>query len=178
MHSALRALMGGRKPGLTHASQSGFTLVELLFVILITSVLAVTAYTRFSKTDSQAKQASLHSFKATVVSVATMAKGLCISDPQCDIDQYQTTTSTTIEGKPVLFTGRYPVGMAPDGTGGLDQLMMPGRFTIQPALSDTNRATYFLAGAHDENHCKLEYSITSAPANPSVLSVTIDSSGC
>ncbi|MGQ2965546.1 MAG: prepilin-type cleavage/methylation domain-containing protein, partial [Methylophilus sp.] len=86
--------------------------------------------------------------------------------------------STTIEGNTILFTGRYPVGLAPNGAGGLDQLMMPGKFTIQPALSDTHRATYFLAGAHDEYHCKLEYSITSAPANPSVLSVTIDSSGC
>ncbi|HSI29382.1 MAG TPA: prepilin-type N-terminal cleavage/methylation domain-containing protein [Methylophilus sp.] len=161
-----------------HTPDSGFTLVELVIVMLITSVLAVTAYARLSKTDSQARLASLQSFKATVLSVATMAKGMCISDPQCDIDQYQTTSSTTIEGKPILFTGRYPVGLAPNGSGGLDQLMMPGRFTIQPALSDTNRATYFLAGAHDENHCKLQYSITSAPSNPSTLSITIDSSGC
>jgi MSHA pilin protein MshA len=161
-----------------HTTNYGFTLVELVIVMLIMSVLAVTAYARMSKTDSQARLASLQSFKATVLSVATMAKGMCISDPQCDIDQYQTTSSTTIEGKPILFTGRYPVGLAPNGAAGLDQLMMPGRFTIQPALSDTNRATYFLAGARDENHCKLEYSITSAPSNPSVLSVTIDSSGC
>jgi hypothetical protein len=58
-------------------------------------------------------------------------------------------------------------------------LIQPGsRFTIQPELSDINRATYFLAGARDEHHCKLEYSITSAPSTPSALSVTIDSSGC
>jgi MSHA pilin protein MshA len=159
-------------------SQSGFTLVELVITMLIISVLAVSAYSRLANIDSQARLASLQSFKATVLSVANMAKGMCISDPQCDIDQYQTTSSTTIEGKPILFTGRYPVGLAPNGAGGLDQLMMPGKFTIQPALSDTHRATYFLTGAHDEPHCKLEYSITSAPSNPSVVSVNIDSSGC
>jgi MSHA pilin protein MshA len=158
--------------------QSGFTLVELVIAMLIISVLSVSAYSRLANIDSQARLASLQSFKATVLSVANLAKGMCVSDPQCDIDQYQTTSSTTIEGKPILFTGRYPVGLAPNGAGGLDQLMMPGKFTIQPALSDTNRATYFLTGAHDEPHCKLEYNITSAPANPSVVSVTIDSSGC
>jgi MSHA pilin protein MshA len=160
------------------STESGFTLVELVVVLLVISVLAAGAYSRLANTDTQARLASLQSFKATVLSVAAMAKGMCISDPQCDIDQYQTTSSTTIEGKPILFTGRYPVGLAPNGAGGLDQLMMPGKFTIQPALSDTNRATYFLAGAHDERHCKLEYSITSAQSNPSVLSVTVDSSGC
>jgi MSHA pilin protein MshA len=159
--------------------QHGFTLVELVIVMLLLSILAATAYARISQTGAQARLASLQSFKATVLSVATMAKGVCMADSQCDIDHSNVTSSTMIEGNNILFTGRYPVGLAPNGGAGLDQLIQPGsKFTIQPELSDTNRATYFLAGAHDENHCKLEYSITSAAANPSALSVTIDSSGC
>ncbi|HSI45261.1 MAG TPA: prepilin-type N-terminal cleavage/methylation domain-containing protein [Methylophilus sp.] len=161
-----------------YTTQTGFTLIELVIVMVLLSALAVTAYARMSKTDSQARLASLQSFKATVLSVANMAKGMCISDPQCDIDQSNVTSSTTIEGNTILFTGRYPVGLASNGAGGLNQLMMPGRFTIQPALSDTNHATYYLTGAHDENHCKLEYTITSAASTTSILSVTIDSSGC
>lgn len=102
-----------------------------------------------------------------------------MADPQCDIDHGSVTSSTMIEGNSILFTGRYPVGLAPNGGAGLDQLIQPGsRFTIQPALSDTNRATYFLAGARDEPHCKLEYTITSAASSISALTVTIDSSGC
>ena len=161
-----------------YTTQTGFTLIELVIVMVLLSALAVTAYARMSKTDSQARLASLQSFKATVLSVANMAKGMCISDPQCDIDQSNVTSSTTIEGNTILFTGRYPVGLASNGAGGLNQLMMPGRFTIQPALSDTNHATYYLTGAHDENHCKLEYTIMSAASTTSILSVTIDSSGC
>jgi MSHA pilin protein MshA len=164
-----------KQPGVAR----GFTLVELVIVMLILSILAATAYARISQTGSQARLASLQSFKATVLSVATMAKGVCMADPQCDIDHSNVTSSTMIEGNNILFTGRYPVGLAPNNAAGLDQLIQPGsRFTIQPELSDINRATYFLAGARDEHHCKLEYSITSAPSTPSALSVTIDSSGC
>lgn len=55
---------------------SGFTLIELVIVMLILSVLAATAYARISQTGAQARLASLQSFKATVLSVATMAKGV------------------------------------------------------------------------------------------------------
>lgn len=157
-------------------AQLGFTLVELVVVMLVLSVLAATAYARISQTDSQARLASLQSFKATVLSVATMAKGVCMTDPQCDIDQGQ-ATSTMIEGNTILFTGRYPVGWDPNAAG-LNELIDTGNFTIQAELSDTHHATYFLGGARDESHCKLDYRITSAAPNSSALSVTIDSSGC
>ncbi|HSH87373.1 MAG TPA: type II secretion system protein [Methylophilus sp.] len=157
-------------------AQQGFTLVELVIVMLILSALAVTAYAHISQTGSQARLAALQSFKATVLSVATMAKGICIADPQCDIDQGH-ATSTIINGNTILFTGRYPVGWDPNGAG-LNELIDTGKFSIQAELSDIRHATYFLDGARDENHCKLEYSITSAAPNPSALSVIIDSSGC
>lgn len=157
-------------------AQQGLTLVELVIVMLILSVLAVTAYARISQTSSQARLASLQAFKASVLSVATMAKGVCMADPQCDIDQGQ-TTYTMMEGNTILFSGGYPVGWDPNGAG-INELIDTGKFNLQARLSDIHHATYFLDGARDENHCKLEYNITSATTNPSALSVTIDSSGC
>lgn len=153
-------------------TQRGLTLVELVVVILILSALAATAYARISQTGAQARLASLQSFKATVLSVATMAKGVCIADPQCGIDHGQ-ITSTNINDNTILFSDGYPVGWDANGAG-WNELIDTGKFTIQAELSDTSHATYFLAGARDENHCKLEYTITS----PSALSVTTDSSGC
>ncbi len=153
-------------------TQRGLTLVELVVVMLILSALAATAYARISHTGSQARLASLQSFKATVLSVATMAKGVCMADLQCGIDHSQ-ITSTIIEGNTILFIDGYPVGWDANGAG-MNELIDTGKFTIQAELSDTSHATYFLAGARDENHCKLEYTITS----PSALSVTTDGSGC
>ena len=149
---------------------SGFTLVELVIVIMLLSVLAVTAYARMSKTDSQARLAALQSFKATITSVATMAKGVCLSEPQCNAYP----SAATISGNTIFFSNRYPVGWLPnsDGSGSLHQLIDPVGFRIQANLSDTNHAVYFSETGRDTSHCKLEYDVSVE------LSITIDSSGC
>ena len=159
-------------------SESGFTLVEMIIVILILSALAVTAYARMAQIDVQARQASLQSFKANVLAVATMAKGVCMSDPQCAGNQ--ATSSAAIEGKTIYFSNGYPVGWLgnEDGTGTLQQLLEVGHFSVQPSLSDNNRAIYYLQGARDGSHCKLEYTISTGTATTSGLTVSIDNSGC
>lgn len=161
--------------------QTGFTLVEMVIVILIMSALAVTAYARISQIDTQARLAALQSFKASVLSVVTMAKGVCLSDAQCQSTQSQGTPSTTIDGNTIYFTYGYPVGWLTDhedGSGSLHQLLDPGKFFIQPSLSGLNRATYFLSGARDMAHCKLEYSIAGGAPSVPGITVNIDSSGC
>lgn len=157
---------------------SGFTLIEMIVVMLILSALAVTAYARISQIDTQARLAALQAFKANVLAVATMAKGVCMSDPQCDGNQ--NAPSAVIEGNTIYFSHDYPVGWLgnADGAGTLSKLVDAGKFSVQAALSDTNHATYTLQGARDSNHCKLEYTITTGSANASGLNVTIDSSGC
>jgi MSHA pilin protein MshA len=158
--------------------QSGFTLVEMIIVISILSVLAVTAYARMARIDSEARQTSLKSFKATVLSAASMAKGVCMSDPQCS--NSQTTATTQIEGNTIYFSHGYPVGWLgnEDGAGTLLQLVDAGKFSVQPSLSDNNHAVYFLQGARDINHCQLEYTISTTAASVSAVTVTTDNSGC
>lgn len=141
-------------------SQSGFTLVEMVIVILILSALAVTAYARMAQIDTQARQASLQAFKANILSVATMAKGVCMSDPQCADNQ--AAPSTMIEGNTIYFS----------------QLVDAGKFSVQTSLSDSNRAIYYLQGARDVSRCKLEYAISTGAASTSDLTVSIDNSGC
>jgi len=159
-------------------SQSGFTLVEMVIVILILSALAVTAYARMAQIDTQARQASLQAFKANILSVATMAKGVCMSDPQCADNQ--AAPSAMIEGNTIYFSHGYPVGWLgnEDGTGTLQQLVDAGKFSVQTSLSDSNRAIYYLQGARDVSRCKLEYAISTGAASISDLTVSIDSSGC
>lgn len=156
-------------------AQSGFTLVEMVVVILILSALAITAYARIAHIDVQARQASLQSFKATVVSVAIMAKGVCMSDPKCAGNQ--PTSSAAIEGNTIYFSHGYPMGWRgnEDGTGTLQQLLEVGNFSVQPSLSDNNRAIYYLQGARDASRCKLEYTISTSTSG---LTVSIDDSGC
>lgn len=164
----------------TSLQSAGFTLVEMVVVMLILSVLAVTAYARISHIDSQARVAALQSFKASVLSVAAMAKGVCISDPQCAGAQGPTTPYSLIEGESIYFTHGYPVGWLgnEDGSGSLHQLINTGHFSIQTELSDATHATYYLQDAPDASHCKLEYAISPGSGTTPGLSVTTDSSGC
>ncbi|MBF5038883.1 type II secretion system protein [Methylophilus sp. VKM B-3414] len=161
-----------------HRLQPGFTLVEMIVVMLILSALAVTAYARISQVDSQARQASLSAFKANVQATAIMAKGVCMSDPQCD--SQQVAPSTTIEGNVIYFSQSYPVGWLgnSDGAGTLNQLLDTGKFAIQPSLSDREHATYYLQGARNSAHCKLEYILTSGANSTQPLTIQTDSSGC
>ncbi len=157
--------------------QTGFTLIELIVVLLILSALAVTAYARMTHIDALARQAALQSFKASVLATATMARGVCMADAQCS-DQLP-APSATIEGHTIYFNHGYPVGWLgnADGAGTLQQLLDPGKLTIQAALSDSNRAVYYFDGAKDSSHCKLEYVIAATGPNAG-LTVTTDHSGC
>lgn len=156
----------------------GFTLIEMVVVMLILSALAVTAYARMSQIDTQSRQVALKSLKDTILSAATMAKGVCMADPQCDNTQQM--AATVIEGHTIYFNHGYPAGWLgnANGDGSLFQLIDPGKFTVLAAQSDASHAIYYLEGAKDTSHCKLDYVISSSASQPGELSVTVDGSGC